>query len=653
MIKSMKKIKTKIMICISLLVFTAVFVTGAVSCFMSYQSTVDSLEQTLTEAVEVAADQVAAEIKSYVNLVQEFANSIVLIDENNRAERLGRLESLKDNYGFSAVRMVDTHGIDLATGEDVSQQAYFKEIKASLQAQVSEPLLTDHSDMLIYINVPIKKDGKFAGMVMGGLKATVLSDIASEIQIGEGDCTILDKEGNVIAYQDFSQVEEKFNTQKLAKTDPSMSGIAAVEAEMIQGKSGFGRYKYEGLQEMVAYAPVPNSNGWSISVAIMSSEFLSSTVKSLFITVFIMLITLVAATIAAVILSNGISKPIAASADRLKLLADGDLHSDVPQFKVKDETGELTRSMSATVKDMRHIITDITQQLGAMAQGDFTVSSNLEYKGDFRPIQEAINNISSSLESTLRQIDSAAEQVTSGAEQVASSAQALSQGATEQAASVEELAATINDISGQVSSTAQIAGQAAEDVDSVSGQMSSSDKKMREMTQAMEEISQKSSEIGKIIKAIEDIAFQTNILALNAAVEAARAGEAGKGFAVVADEVRSLANKSQEAAKNTSELIESSLEAVSKGTLLTEETALSLRQSVEGVGTVNHAIVQISDAAASQASAISQVNQGVDQISSVVQTNSATAEESAAASQQLSGQAETLKALLARFRLRE
>lgn len=641
------------MICISLLVFAAVFVTGAVSCFMSYQSTVDSLEQTLTEAVEVAADQVAAEIKSYVNLVQEFANSIVLIDENNRAERLGRLESLKDNYGFSAVRMVDTDGIDLATGEDISQQAYFKEIKASLQAQVSEPLLTDHSDMLVYINVPIKKDGKFAGMVMGGLKAAVLSDIASEIQIGEGDCTILDKEGNVIAYQDFSQVEEKFNTQKLAKTDPSMSGIAAVEAEMVQGKSGFGRYKYEGRQEMVAYAPVPNSNGWSISVAIMSSEFLSSTVKSLFITVFIMLITLVAATIAAVILSNGISKPIAASADRLKLLADGDLHSDVPQFKVKDETGELTRSMSATVKDMRHIITDITQQLGAMAQGDFTVSSNLEYKGDFRPIQEAINNISSSLESTLRQIDSAAEQVTSGAEQVASSAQALSQGATEQAASVEELAATINDISGQVSSTAQIAGQAAEDVESVSGQMSSSDKKMREMTQAMEEISQKSSEIGKIIKAIEDIAFQTNILALNAAVEAARAGEAGKGFAVVADEVRSLANKSQEAAKNTSELIESSLEAVSKGTLLTEETALSLRQSVEGAGTVNHAIVQISDAAASQATAINQVNQGVDQISSVVQTNSATAEESAAASQQLSGQAETLKALLARFRLRE
>lgn len=649
----MKKIKTKIMLCISLIVFTAVLITGAVSGIMSYQSTIDSLEQTLTEAVEVAADQVAAEIRSYVNLVQEFANSAVLTDESNLEERLNRLYSLEKNYGFSAVRMVDANGIDLETGEDVSQQDYFKEIKASLKAQVSEPLLTDHSDMLIYINVPMQKDGKFAGMVMGGLKADVLSDIASNIQIGDGDCTILDKDGNVIAYQDFSQVEEKYNTQQLSKTDSSLKGIAAIEAEMVQGKSGFGRYTYEGKKEMVAYGPIPDSNNWSISVAVMSEEFLSSTVHSLILTVIIMIVTIFAAIAAAAILSNSISRPIVASAKRLTLLAEGDLHSAVPEFKAMDETGVLIQSMSSTVEDMRHIIADITQQLGAMAQGDFTVSSHLEYKGDFRPIQEAINHISDSLDTTLRQIDHAAEQVASSAEQVSSSAQALSQGATEQAASVEELAATINDISGQVSSTAQIAGHAAQDVDTVTMQMSTSNEKMGEMTQAMEEISQKSAEIGKIIKTIEDIAFQTNILALNAAVEAARAGTAGKGFAVVADEVRSLANKSQEASKSTSELIASSLEAVSKGTQLSEETALFLKQSVEGAGTVNFAIVQISDAAASQASAIGQVNQGVDQISSVVQTNSATAEESAAASQELTGQAETLKTLLSRFRLRD
>lgn len=649
----MKKIKTKILLCVSLIVFAAVLVTGIVSCYLSYRSTVDSVEQTLTEAVEIAADQVAAEINAYVNIVQEFANHAVLIDEDNREERLSQLNSLKDNYGFAAVRMTDTRGIDIETGENLSDMDYFKEIKSSLQPQISEPLLTDYPEMLIYINVPMQKNGVFSGMVMGGLKATVLSDIAANIQIGDGDCTILDSEGNVIAYKDFSQVEEKFNTQELSKTDAALKELASYEAEMLQGKAGFGRYTYEGSQEMMAYAPIPNSNGWSISVAVMSSEFLEGTRQALLITIIIMLIVLIAAFIIARILSNSIARPITASSHRLSLLAEGDLTSSVPTVKTKDETGILADSLGATVEDMRLIITDITHQLGAMAKGDFTVSSQLEYKGDFIPIQQAIHEIADSLDRTLKQIELAADQVSSGSEQVASGSQALSQGTTEQAASVEQLAASINDISEQVSSTAQIAVDTSRDVDSVSRQMLSSDEKMQELTNAMEDINQKSAEIGKIIKTIEDIAFQTNILALNAAVEAARAGMAGKGFAVVADEVRSLANKSQDASKNTAQLIETSVQAISRGTQLAEETALSLRQSVEGTEKVNSSINRIAEAADTQATAIGQVNQGVDQISSVVQTNSATAQESAAASEELSGQAETLKSLLANFQLRD
>lgn len=404
---------------------------------------------------------------------------------------------------------------------------------------------------------------------------------------------------------------------------------------------------------MMAYAPIPNSNGWSISVAVMSSEFLKGTRQALMITIVIVIIVLIAAFIVTGILSNNIAGPIKSSSNRLTQLANGDLSSSVLTFKSKDETGILADSLSATVQDMRLIITDITQHLGSMAKGDFTVSSQLEYKGDFLPIQQAMSDIADSLDRTLKQIDLAADQVASGAEQVASSAQALSQGTTEQAASVEQLAASINNISDQVKSTAQITGDTFQDVNSVSRQMVSSDEKMSEMTKAMEDINLKASEIGKIIKTIEDIAFQTNILALNAAVEAARAGEAGKGFAVVADEVRNLANKSQEASKSTSELIETSVQAISRGTQLAQETALSLRQSVEGTDKVNSSIGRIAEAADTQALSISQINQGVEQISSVVQTNSATAEESAAASEELSGQAETLKSLLSNFQLRE
>ena len=228
----------------------------------------------------------------------------------------------------------------------------------------------------------------------------------------------------------------------------------------------------------------------------------------------------------------------------------------------------------------------------------------------------------------------------------------MSQGATEQASSIQELAASITEISNQVNQNAENAENASKKATNVGDQIISSNEHMQEMTSAMKEISEKSSQIGKIIKTIEDIAFQTNILALNAAVEAARAGEAGKGFAVVADEVRSLASKSAEASKDTSLLIEGSIQAVNKGTEIADITASQLLEVVSGAKDIVTTIDNIANASKQQANSVRQVTVGVDQISSVVQTNSATAEESAAASEELSGQAQILKELVNRFRLK-
>ena len=217
---------------------------------------------------------------------------------------------------------------------------------------------------------------------------------------------------------------------------------------------------------------------------------------------------------------------------------------------------------------------------------------------------------------------------------------------------MQELAATINEISNRVKQNADNAQQANAMAGSVSTEMNVSNEKMQRMIQAMGDISNCSSEIGKIIKTIEDIAFQTNILALNAAVEAARAGTAGKGFAVVADEVRNLASKSAEASQNTSALIENSLKAVENGTKIADETAQNLLQAVNDVNEMTNIIGQISEASSNQADAISQITMGIDQISSVVQTNSATAEESAAASEELSSQSQIMRSLVGRFRLK-
>ena len=331
-----------------------------------------------------------------------------------------------------------------------------------------------------------------------------------------------------------------------------------------------------------------------------------------------------------------IKQPISEIENAAVKMAQGDLDIEI-SYTSKDELGVLSSQMRGLVHKLQVIIDDENKFLAKMAAGDFTVDSvcQEEYTGSFQPLLVSFRTIASKLNDTLLQISASSTQV-----------------ATEQASSVQELAATINEISDKVKQNADNAQQANAMASSVSDEMNTSNQKMQDMIQAMTHISTSSNEIGKIIKTIEDIAFQTNILALNAAVEAARAGTAGKGFAVVADEVRNLASKSAEASKNTSALIENSLQAVENGTQIADETAQSLLQAVNDVREMTGVISQISEASKNQSAAISQITMGIDQISSVVQTNSATAQESAAASEELSSQSQLMKNLVGKFKLK-
>ena len=334
-------------------------------------------------------------------------------------------------------------------------------------------------------------------------------------------------------------------------------------------------------------------------------------------------------------------------------MAEGDLDVEI-SYTSRDELGVLAEQVRRLIRKLQVIIDDENKFLAKMAAGDFTVDSicEEEYTGGFHPLLISFRGIAEKLNDTMLQISQSSAEVANGSEQVSNGAQALSQGATEQASSVQELAATISEISDKVSENADHARQANAMAGNVSAEMDTSNEKMQQMIRAMGDISNCSSEIGKIIKTIEDIAFQTNILALNAAVEAARAGDAGKGFAVVADEVRNLASKSAEASQNTSVLIENSLKAVENGTQIVDETAQSLLQAVNNVNEMTGIIGQISEASSNQADSISQITTGIDQISSVVQTNSATAQESAAASEELSSQAQLMKGLVEKFKLK-
>ncbi|MEG0215090.1 MAG: methyl-accepting chemotaxis protein [Hungatella sp.] len=406
------------------------------------------------------------------------------------------------------------------------------------------------------------------------------------------------------------------------------------------------------------YSQIYNSLNAMMDLKVSTGDTLSNKLTSFSNTAIMAAVILIIAAMAisltfGTVISRGISRPMQACTDRLALLAHGDLTSPVPDIHTKDETGVLADATKIIVVGLTTVIQDVIYLLESMGAGNFDIKSKATdaYIGDFEPLLRAVRAINTNLSDTLSQINQSSEQVASGSDQVSSGAQALSQGATEQASSVEELAATINEISAQVRDTAANAKNANGIVSNTDAEITQSNQKMQDLIQAMGEISHSSQEIGKIIKTIEDIAFQTNILALNAAVEAARAGAAGKGFAVVADEVRNLASKSAEAAKGTTVLIEGAIKAVGNGTSLADETAKSLLAVVTGSKQVANIVDKISAASDDQASSIAQVTQGIDQISSVVQTNSATAEESAAASEELSGQAQMLKSLVGKFTL--
>lgn len=353
------------------------------------------------------------------------------------------------------------------------------------------------------------------------------------------------------------------------------------------------------------------------------------------------------------VIAKRMSAPIKEASERLGELSRGNLKDDVHIYKAEDEIGDLTRALSKTVQTWRDYIVDISASLAELDRGNLKLEMNMDYMGDFAPIKASFQNTISTLNDTFYQLDISAAQVACGSDQVASSAQSLAQGATEQASSVEELAATITEIHDHVANNAENAKLASEQAMATTAELEQGKKQMEQMTTAMSQINDSASEISKIIKAIEDIAFQTNILALNAAVEAARAGEQGRGFAVVAGEVRNLASRSAQAAKEIKGLIEESVNRVQQGSKLVNNAAATMIDIVSSVTRVNDIMGEIASASEEQQRGIEQVAQAVSQMDQVTQQNASLVEEAAVATEQLANQADHLSSRVAVFTLEE
>lgn len=500
-----------------------------------------------------------------------------------------------------------------------------------------------------------------------------------DIVIINASQAIKDDEGEVIGIMNveisldsltsmFEQASKNFNGYYMAVTpdgtiisDPSnkennFNNISDVYdpqfAAAVSSNADFEKIEINGKSYLVK-SITSNGTGWNyISVVdeYAVNEPVRNTGKFVYVS---MAIIFAAAVVFALMVSNSVAKPINAVVKSANEVANGDFDVKI-DAKANGEIGLLIdsfRQIGKTLNTYKSYIYEISGILNQIADGNMNFKLESDYMGEFKKVKDSLLNISKTLTYTLSEIKRASEQITSGSDQVAAGAQALSQGATEQASSIQELSATIQDISSQIDNNAK----AAQDANTLSNQTGAGvmevNSDMRNLMESMQEISDKSNEIGNIIKTIDNIAFQTNILALNAAVEAARAGSAGKGFAVVADEVRNLAQKSAEAAKDTTMLINDTVQAVSKGTHIAQKTAASLNSVVEKTDSMKTLIESIAQASTHQAEGSNQIALGIEQISAVVQTNSATSEESAAASEELSSQAVMLNELVNKFKL--
>lgn len=537
----------------------------------------------------------------------------------------------------------------------VNEAVYKKAAEAKVM-MIADPFLKTidgkEYTVITVMQPVIEENGNLVGFIGSNIDISVLSGAkydtggyeTIDFQIICGHKTVILNSGNMSTVgKQYADVSTSKNPQRILDAALDANSLTLLD----ELKDGSKKYR-----AFVPFYLGDSKVAWLSGTNIEQKELNQSVVSQILLLVLYSLVGLTVLVVFSYLLIRRSLKPLKELEDASNQMSQGNLGYTL-QLNSDDELGGLAKSFNESFSTISFYIQDIDRAMGEMAKGNFDVRPAKAFIGDFAGIEQSITNFIKNICFILNQILEVSDQVSGGADQVSSSSGILSQGAAEQAASVEELSTTINLLEEKVRENNKLAEKAGNRVKEAGDQLVVSNGHMSQMTKAMKEITENSTDIGKIIKTIEDIAFQTNILALNAAVEAARAGNAGKGFAVVADEVRNLAGKSAEAAKNTTEMIKNTIVSVEKGAKIASEAAESLTNVSEKASSVVVIVDEICAASVVQLNQIEQIADSSDQISNVIQTNSATAEESAAASEELASQAALLKTLVSQFKMNQ